>query len=89
MDIGEIAGKVLPKVNWPAAAVIVAALALYGFVLAPEHVTKDDLREHTKELKKAIQDQSTTDAVHDVSIESLHGANERQDSDIRELRRNP
>jgi len=86
MSWDEAAEKLLPKINWPAAVVVVAALVFYALVLAPDYITSEDLRAQTKEIKKAIQDQSVTDAVHDVSIESLNTANKRQDDDIREMR---
>lgn len=79
----EAAKELAPKVNWPAAFIVVAALALYAFVLAPDYVTKDDLDVQTEELKQAIQQQSTADAVHDTTIETIHRVNDRQDADIR------
>lgn len=87
------AGKLLPKVNWPAAFVVVAGIALYAFVLAPDYATQDEvehlLEAQTEELKDAIQCQSTTDAVHGNTIETIHRVNSRQDEELRELRRNP
>lgn len=95
MGIVDIAEKIVPKVNWPATVVIVAGMALYAFVLAPEHATIDDVKKHVKESEervKAIIDKhhpavDIKTEVHSAAIDTLKRCNDERIEDIRELRR--
>jgi hypothetical protein len=86
MSVEDVVAKILPKVNWPVALVITAGLALYGFVLAAEHVTPDDLRAHTEDIKETMNEQGTTDAVHGNTIDTIYTMLGEIKADIRELR---
>lgn len=60
--------RILAKVNWPGALIVIAAMALYAFVLSPKYATLEDIR---AELAKHHPDIDIRVAVHETSIDDV------------------